>query len=231
LHVAQRLQSHHAVQKLAKLTLGMEDQLGALGIARNAVEWLNTLYIDAAVGRLEAEGKAISTEIRPRLSLLNCEHITFQGRYSIVRSHEEAVLRAAAGLGCPDAATAAACLRSKPFEQLTGLDDDQVYTVHRRIAELPWLPVTGTAALPMQPSTALRLGRAADVPLIQGGTRDEKAFADRLVGFWARFATTGSPGPRWQAYGHGTVLSFAADRVAPVNLADEHRCVFWAARR
>ncbi|MGK5543568.1 Tn3 family transposase [Streptomyces sp. URMC 127] len=39
---------------------GMEDQLGALGLALNAVVWWNTLYIDAAVDKLEAGGVTIS---------------------------------------------------------------------------------------------------------------------------------------------------------------------------
>jgi para-nitrobenzyl esterase len=82
-------------------------------------------------------------------------------------------LAVAAKLGCPDPKTAVACLRAKPFQDLTGLGQDQVFTVHRRIAGLPWLPVAGTPALPLQPLAALRLGRAAGIPLIQGGTRDE----------------------------------------------------------
>jgi carboxylesterase type B len=264
-------------------------------------------------------------------------------------------LAAAAKLGCPDPGTAAECLRAKPFQDLTGLDQDQVYTVHRRIAGLPWLPVAGTPALPLQPLTALRLGRATDVPLIQGGTKDEmRAFvaakydatghpvtaaqyqdivhtlfgsenaravlaayplgryptpslalatlltddgsmlgacsqlpaddaaarrvfayefaepadyaigdlpfgaahgtdlryffdglyqgpnpppltgrreilADRLIGYWTRFAHTGAPSGRWPAYGHGTVLSFSTDRIAPVDLTTEHHCTFWKA--
>ena len=35
---------------------GMEDQLGALGLGLNAITWWNSLYIDAAVARLEAGG-------------------------------------------------------------------------------------------------------------------------------------------------------------------------------
>ncbi len=35
---------------------GMEDQLGALGLAWNAVIWWNSLYIDAAVGQLREQG-------------------------------------------------------------------------------------------------------------------------------------------------------------------------------
>ncbi|MFE0186560.1 Tn3 family transposase [Streptomyces sp. NPDC058989] len=49
---------------------GMEDQLGALGPALNAVVWWNTLYTDAAVKKLEAGGVTISPEIRSRLSPL-----------------------------------------------------------------------------------------------------------------------------------------------------------------
>jgi para-nitrobenzyl esterase len=97
-------------------------------------------------------------------------------------------LATAAKLGCSDLKSAAECLRAKPFEELTGLGQDQVFTVHRRIAGLPWLPVAGTPALPSQPLTALRLGEAADVPLIQGGTRDEmRAFVA------AKYDGTGHP--------------------------------------
>jgi para-nitrobenzyl esterase len=80
-------------------------------------------------------------------------------------------LATASTLGCPDPKTAAECLRGKPFQSLAGLYEDQV-GMHRWIADLPWQPVAGTA-LPLQPLTALRLGLAAGVPLIQGGTRDE----------------------------------------------------------
>ncbi|GAB2488479.1 hypothetical protein GCM10027187_64630 [Streptosporangium sandarakinum] len=72
---------------------GMEDQLGALGMALNAVVWWNTLYIDAAVNRLQGQGLAVSAEIRSRLSPLVCDHINFHGRYPIVRSHQETALR------------------------------------------------------------------------------------------------------------------------------------------
>jgi para-nitrobenzyl esterase len=97
-------------------------------------------------------------------------------------------LTMAAKLGCADPKTAARCLRATSFADLTGLGQDQVFTVHRGIAGLPWLPVTGTPALPSQPLTALRRGQAADVPLIQGGTRDEmRAFVA------ATYDGTGNP--------------------------------------
>ena len=65
---------------------GMEDQLGALGLALNAVVFWNTLYIDAALRELEAGGLAVPPEIRSRLSPLVHEHINLHGRYPIVRS-------------------------------------------------------------------------------------------------------------------------------------------------
>ncbi|MCX4596498.1 Tn3 family transposase [Streptomyces sp. NBC_01549] len=80
---------------------GMEDQLGALGMALNAVVWWNTLYMDAAVRELEIGGVTVSKEIRSRLSPLVHEHINFHGRYPIVRSHGDGSLRP---LRDPDAA-------------------------------------------------------------------------------------------------------------------------------
>jgi len=65
------------------------------------------------------------------------------------------------------------CLRGKPMQDLVGLNGNEVFALHRRIDGLPWEPVVGTPVLPLQPSTALRLGAAAPVPLIQGGTKDE----------------------------------------------------------
>lgn len=73
---------------------GMEDQLGALGMALNSVVWWNSLYMDAAVKKLEAGGVTISKDIRSRLSPLVHEHINFHGRYPIVRSHGDGALRA-----------------------------------------------------------------------------------------------------------------------------------------
>jgi TnpA family transposase len=64
---------------------GMEDQLSALGLGLNAITWWNSLYIDAAVKRLEAGGLTISHEIRARLSPLAFEHINFHGSYPFHR--------------------------------------------------------------------------------------------------------------------------------------------------
>ncbi len=85
-------------------------------------------------------------------------------------------LGTAAELGCPDEATAAACLRARPFADLVGLGEAEVSVPHRHIASLRWFPVAGTDVLPRQPLEAFRAGQANDVPLIHGVTRDEMRF-------------------------------------------------------
>ncbi|MQA96362.1 MAG: carboxylesterase family protein [Streptosporangiales bacterium] len=77
----------------------------------------------------------------------------------------------ATDLGCTDPAHALECLRRKPLTDLVGLGEEGLTGVRRYQATLPWLPVAGTAAVPVQPLTALRHGPG--VPLIHGGTRDE----------------------------------------------------------
>jgi para-nitrobenzyl esterase len=81
-------------------------------------------------------------------------------------------LATAAELGCPDPRSAVECLRNKPVQELAGLSEDRV-AVHRHIADLPWFPVAGTSAIPLQPIVAQRLGLAANVPIMHGGTKDE----------------------------------------------------------
>jgi TnpA family transposase len=46
------------------------DQLGVLGLALNAVVLFNSLYIDAAVKQLAADGFPVTDELLPRLSPL-----------------------------------------------------------------------------------------------------------------------------------------------------------------
>ncbi|GAA3516397.1 TnpA family transposase [Streptosporangium album] len=72
---------------------GMEDQVGALGLGINAITWWNSLYIDAAVKRLEAGGLGIGPEIRSRLSPLLFEHINFHGFYPFNRPDLDGGLR------------------------------------------------------------------------------------------------------------------------------------------
>jgi TnpA family transposase len=64
---------------------GMEDQLGALGLALNAVVLFNTLYIDTAVRHLAASGFPVTSDLVAGLSPLQYDHINFLGRYAFTR--------------------------------------------------------------------------------------------------------------------------------------------------
>jgi TnpA family transposase len=72
---------------------GMEDQLGTLGLALNAVIWWNSLYIDAAVARLRADGFPATEEMCARLSPICYDHINFLGRYAFTSADVESGLR------------------------------------------------------------------------------------------------------------------------------------------
>lgn len=69
---------------------GMEDQLGALGLALNAVVWWNTLYLDAAVKQIRSDGFPATDAMCARLSPIAYEHINFLGRYAFTRADLEA---------------------------------------------------------------------------------------------------------------------------------------------
>src|ERR1700686_4396248 len=70
---------------------GQEDQLGALGLVVNVIILWNTLYMDAALEQLRAEGFPVQAEDVARLSPLVFEHINLLGRYAF--SVPEAVQR------------------------------------------------------------------------------------------------------------------------------------------
>jgi TnpA family transposase len=61
---------------------GMEDQLGALGIVLNCVVLWNTVYIDAALRQLRAQGYPVRGEDVARLSPFMRKHINVTGKYS-----------------------------------------------------------------------------------------------------------------------------------------------------
>ena len=60
---------------------GMEDQLGALGLVLNCVVLWNSVYLDAAVTRLRAEGYPVRDEDLARLSPYIRKHINVHGHY------------------------------------------------------------------------------------------------------------------------------------------------------
>ncbi|MFS0898871.1 carboxylesterase/lipase family protein [Mycolicibacterium litorale] len=81
---------------------------------------------------------------------------------------EQRSLEYAAGVGCPDPATAAACLRALPADELR----KPVWFVGIGADDLTG-PVTGTSALPVDPVRAIADGTAARVPVLIGTNRDE----------------------------------------------------------
>ncbi|MCX5141873.1 Tn3 family transposase [Streptomyces sp. NBC_00338] len=67
---------------------GMEDQLGALGLALNGVVLWNSLYLDRAAKQLAADGFPVTDDLLARLSPLQFDHINFLGRYAFFRPQE-----------------------------------------------------------------------------------------------------------------------------------------------
>jgi len=61
---------------------GQEDQLGALGLVVNLVVLWNTIYMDAALRQLYAEGYDVRPEDVSRLSPLGFRHVNMLGRYT-----------------------------------------------------------------------------------------------------------------------------------------------------
>ena len=61
---------------------GMEDQLGALGLVLNCVTLWTTVYLDAALGRLRADGYPLRDEDVARLSAYMRKHLNVDGHYS-----------------------------------------------------------------------------------------------------------------------------------------------------
>jgi TnpA family transposase len=63
---------------------GQEDQLGALGLVVNVIVLWNTIYMDAALNQLRAEGFDVRDEDVARLSPLGFDHINMLGRYAFI---------------------------------------------------------------------------------------------------------------------------------------------------
>ncbi|GAA3141267.1 hypothetical protein GCM10010466_35350 [Planomonospora alba] len=61
---------------------GLENQLGALGLVLNCVTLWDTVYLDAAVRRLKAQGYVVRTEDMARLSPFVHSHLGVHGTYT-----------------------------------------------------------------------------------------------------------------------------------------------------
>ncbi len=63
---------------------GLENQLGALGLVLNCVVLWTTVYLDAAVRQLRAQGCPVRDEDMARLSPFVSTHLGVHGTYSFV---------------------------------------------------------------------------------------------------------------------------------------------------
>lgn len=63
---------------------GLENQLGALGLVLNCVVLWTTVYLDAAVHQLKAQGYPVRGEDIARLSPFVRTHLSVHGTYSFV---------------------------------------------------------------------------------------------------------------------------------------------------
>jgi TnpA family transposase len=61
---------------------GQEDQLGALGLVLNIIVLWNTIYSNAAIESLRAQGISVLPEDIARLSPFGCKHINYLGHYN-----------------------------------------------------------------------------------------------------------------------------------------------------
>ena len=67
---------------------GQEDQLGALGLAVNAMVLWNTIYMHEALEHLRANGQVVDAAHVARLSPLEHGHFNFLGTYSFSLAEE-----------------------------------------------------------------------------------------------------------------------------------------------
>ncbi|WP_235967473.1 carboxylesterase/lipase family protein [Streptomyces mesophilus] len=96
------------------------------------------------------------------------------------RTRDKAVAEGAAfakKAGCPDPATAVACLRGKSAQEILTAQ-----------AGFGWAAVVGGTFLPQQPTQAFASGAAAGIPVMNGANQDE----GRMFAF-AQYDVTGTP--------------------------------------
>ena len=166
---------------LAHPALGRNGDVGNYGLAdqQAALRWVRD---NIAKFGGDPDKVTIAGESAGAMSV--CDHLVAPGSAGLFRAAilqsgpcqaqlalpeaQRASLDYARQAGCEDPATAAACLRALPADKLRepvwyyGIGDDKLSG-----------PVTGTAALPVDPMTAIASGDAAKVPVVIGTNRDE----------------------------------------------------------
>ncbi|WP_410506917.1 carboxylesterase/lipase family protein [[Mycobacterium] appelbergii] len=166
---------------LAHPALGAAGDVGNYGLAdqQAALRWVRDNI--AAFGG-DPEKVTVAGESAGGMSV--CDHLVAPGSAGLFRAAilmsppcqaqadlataERDSVEYAAGVGCPDPATAAACLRALPTDDLR----KPVWYFNIGSDELTG-PVVGTTELPQDPVAEIAGGRAARVPVLIGTNRDE----------------------------------------------------------